>query len=288
MFFEETISAYKEVVESAVDELYDTAFSNQVNENDLLLVLENGLRKDYNEVTLKRLNISPYQIGPDFIGLRYDTFYQFINHYRNEIKSKEEFSKESVGEGTRESLLNFYRDFQLLLYMKFWETDLILRRLLNLSNLAQGISYNWEYSQKVFDKRRDLIRKDIQTPIKEKCPLFYKLIEEIYFSQIRNAVAHSQYYYLYNSIYFTNKNENPYYKLNGISHADWEILFTKVILLYNFTIKNFNKYQSLYQYKVRDKQNGLIVYFPEHNFKGSQKSGWLRYESHQKRWLWDN
>jgi hypothetical protein len=31
--------------------------------------------------------------------------------------------------------------------------------------------------------------------------------------------------------------------------------------------------------------NSMIVYFPEHNLKESQKSDWLIYESHQKRWL---
>lgn len=82
--------------------------------------------------------------------------------------------------------------FQLLLYMKFWETDLILRRLSNLAKLAQAKPYYWEYSQKVFNDRRNLIKDDIQKPLESICPLFYELIDEIYSNQIRNAVAHSQ------------------------------------------------------------------------------------------------
>jgi hypothetical protein len=92
--------------------------------------------------------------------------------------------------------------------MKFWETDLILRRLSNLSNLAQAKPYYWDYSQTVYDARRNLIKDEIQKPLEFICPLFYKLIDEIYSNQIRNAVAHSQYYFLYDSIHLTNKDGN--------------------------------------------------------------------------------
>ncbi len=287
MLFEETINKYKDEVASAVDQLYDSAYQYQVNENDLLLVLENGLKKEYDEATLKRLKITPYHIGPDFIGLRYDTFYQFINYYRNGIKSKKEFIKEFNDEKTRESFFDFYRDFQLLLYMKFWETDLILRRLSNLAKLAQAKPYYWEYSQKVFNDRRNLIKDDIQKPLESICPLFYKLIDEIYSNQIRNAVAHSQYYFLYDTINLTNKDENKHYKLSGIKYDDWEILFTKLMLLYNFMIKNFNKYQSIYQEEVKDKHFGLLIYFPENDQKGSPKTGWVKYDFSHKRWKWN-
>lgn len=123
--------------------------------------------------------------------------------------------------------------------------------------------------------------------LKDICPLFYKLIDKIYCNQIRNAVAHSQYYYLYKSIYFTNKEENQFYKLNGISYDDWEIMFTKLMLLYNYLIGNYNKYQSIYQTEVKDKHFGLLVYFPEKDYKGLEKTGWIKYDFDQKRWYWN-
>lgn len=287
MLFKETLNNHKDEVEAAVDQLFDKAFNCQVNKTDLLLVLENGLKKDYSASTLKRLKISPYQIGPDFIGFRYDTFYQFINYYRQGIRSKDEFLKAFEDKKTKESFLDFYRDFQLLLYMKFWETDLILRRLSNLSNLAQGKPYSWNYSQAVFKARRNLIKDEIQKPLEFICPLFYKLVDEIYSNQIRNAVAHSQYYFLYDTINLTNKDENKHYRLNGIKYDDWEVLFTKLILLYNFMIRNFNKYQSIYQEEVKDKHFGLLIYFPDNDLKGSQKTGWIKYDFSHKRWYWN-
>jgi len=289
MLFEETINKYKDKVETAVGQLYDKAYQNQMHNTDLLLVLENGLKKNYDQATLERLKMSPYQIGQDFIGFRYNTFYQFINYYRSGVKSKVEFDIEFGDDvKTKESFLNFYRDFQLLLYMKFWETDLILRRLSNLSSLAQGKPYSWEYSQIVFNKRRNIIQDEIVKPLRIICPLFSVLIDEIYSNQIRNAVAHSQYYILYDSINLTNKDQNPHNKLTRISFDDWEKMFTKVMLLYNFLIKNINKYQVEYQENVRDKQFGLLVSFPEKNVKGSQKTGWLKYDFSHKRWYWNH
>jgi hypothetical protein len=44
MLFEETIHLYQDQVEAAVDQLFEIAFKIQVAENDLLLVLENGLK----------------------------------------------------------------------------------------------------------------------------------------------------------------------------------------------------------------------------------------------------
>lgn len=57
MLFEETLNNYKDEVEAAVGQLFDKAFNCQVNKTDLLLVLENGLKKDYYASTLKRLKI---------------------------------------------------------------------------------------------------------------------------------------------------------------------------------------------------------------------------------------
>jgi hypothetical protein len=59
MIFEETINKYKNEVEAAINQLYVKAFENQVYDTNLLLVLENGLKKEHNEATIKRLGISP-------------------------------------------------------------------------------------------------------------------------------------------------------------------------------------------------------------------------------------
>jgi hypothetical protein len=289
MIFEEILQTYKDSVKKAVAELFKNAFKNQVNDTDLLLVLENGFKQDYSQDQLKRLKITPYFIGPEIIGLRYDSFYKFINEYRNlvfkrsdyELELKKQFSERSY-------LLNYTIEQELLIYLKFWETDLILRRLYNLSRLARGLNYEWEYHQVFFNDRRKLVKEEIQNNLKIITPIFYILIDEIYNRQIRNAVGHSQYYFLYDSIVLTNKKESIHYKLNSITLPDWEILFHKNILFYNYMIYYYNLYSKKYQKLAKDKHFGLLISFPEKNTLGNNKSGWVKYDNFNSKWRWNN
>jgi hypothetical protein len=289
MLFEETFSQYDEEIKIAVEELFLKAFSNQKNETDLLLILENGLKQDYSQEDLKRLGITPYSIGTQIIGLRYYSFYEFINQYRTKIFKKTEHLEEMSKQPTEKNYLYDYLiEQELLIYLKFWETDLLLRRLYNLSRLARGIEYEWEYKQSFFDNRRKLVKDEIQSNLKDITPKFYKLIDEIYSRQIRNAIGHSQYYLLYNSIVLTNKDQNKAYTIDAIPYDNWEIIFHKTILFYNYLIYYYNEYSAYYQKQVQDKQNGLLVVFPETDNKGSSKIGWLKCMEGRKRWIWNN
>lgn len=289
MLFEETLAQYKNEVKQAVDELFSKAFSNQINETDLLLILENGLKLEYPPETLKRLNITPYFIGAERIGFRYSSFYKYINQYRTTIFKKSEHIEElNKQHSDRNYLYDFLIEQELLLYLKFWETDLILRRLYNLSRLARGLEYDWNYNQRFFNERRKIVKEEIQLKLKDITPKFYQLIEDIYSRQLRNAIGHSQYYMLYDKICLTNRKENNLYKLDSVSYNDWEILFHKNILFYNYLIGSFNEYSKIYQDQVLDKQNGLLITFPDNDYKGNRKIGWMKYNIRQKRWLWNN
>lgn len=289
MLFEEILSRFDSNVKQAVGELFEKAFSNQINENDLLLILQNGLKQKYTPDTLKRLKITPYSIGPDQIGLRYSSFYDFINQYRNSIFKKSEHLPEMKKQPSERSYLyNYLIEQELLIYLKFWETDLILRRLYNLSRLVSGLNYIWDYDQQKFNERRKLLKDEIQKNLKDITPKFYQLIEDIYSRQLRNAVAHSQYYLLYDTIILTNKDEKKEYKLNSISYDNWEIIFHKNILFYNYLIYFFNDYSKRYQKLEEDKQNGLLIIFPDKDLRGNNKTGWIKYNKEISRWNWNN
>jgi hypothetical protein len=289
MLFKETLLQYEDYVKDATKELFDVAFSNQVHETDLLLVLENGLKQNYSQETLERLKISPYSIGPDHIGLRYSSFYEFINQYRKSIfKKADHLTEINKQPNNRNYFYNYLVEQELLIYLKFWETDLILRRLFNLSRLARCLDYSWEYDQKRFNERRKIVKDEIQSNLKKITPKFCQLLEDIYNRQIRNAIAHSQYYLLYDTIILTNKTENSAYKLDAISYNDWEILFHKTILFYNYLIHFFNEFSKKYQEMEYDKQNGLLIEFPEKNSKGNNKIGWVKFNKDFSRWYWNN
>jgi hypothetical protein len=170
--------------------------------------------------------------------------------------------------------------------LKFWESDLILRQLYNLTNLASGKYYDWHFGLSY--SRRPFIREQIQAPLKDICPKAYKLIEEIYSSQIRNAIAHSKYYFLGRNIQLGNKEENKFYKLHNIPFDEWEIIFHKTLLFYNFIIGNLQKYDKMYQIEVRDKFYGLPLSTPGLSNHGLRKNQWVKYDNGYHRWLWSS
>jgi hypothetical protein len=282
MLLSESINKYKPKVKEAIDELFSAAFTNQKFDNDLVLILANGTKTDYPEETLKRLNISNYQIGHDFVHFRYSTFFDFFTQYKR-LRNEEEY--ELIQD---KQLYKTMIQMQLLAYMKFWETDLILKRLYNLARLSQGKEFLWDIPQKELNERRRLVKDEIQNPIKGLCPIFSDFIEDVYSRQLRNAIAHSQYYIMYSNIYLTNKDENKFYILNGISFERWDEIYTKVILMHNYMIDNFNKYFDFYKNKVEDKHNGLLVYFPDLNNNGLNKSAWIKFDKERKQWYWNN
>ena len=283
MIFQETLLKYNDYVREAVDELFLNSFTNQQNETDLLLV-----KNDYPEETLRRLKISNFQIGPDSISYRYNSFYKFIDQYRDKVFKKVEHKTElDKNSFKRDYFYHYLVEHELLIYMKFWESDLILRRLYNLARLARGQSYEWQYNQDFFNARRTLVRDEIQKDLDKISPKFNQLIDEIYSRQIRNAIAHSQYYLMYDSINLTNNEESQHYKLGTISYSDWEILFHKNILLYNHLIRCTNDYSVRYQKNVKGKHFGLMIVFPEKDPKGNDKTGWLKYDDTYGKWNWN-
>jgi hypothetical protein len=287
MLFEETMLQYEDSIKDAVEELFKNAYSNQVNETDLLLVLQNGIKQRYSPETLKRLKTTQYSIGPDFIGLRYSSFYNFINQYRTIIFKKSDHLKElNKQHSERSYLYHYFIEQELLIYLKFWETDLILRRIYNLSRLARGLDYCWDYNQEQFNERRKIVKVEIQKNLQGITPKFCQLLEDIYNRQLRNAIAHSQYYLLYDEINLTNRNDKPYYKIDSIHYNIWEVLFHKNVLFYNYLIHFFNEYSRLYQDLAHDKQNGLLIVFPEKTIKGNNKTGWTRFNENLSRWNW--
>ena len=285
MVFRETIKKLDRGVKKAVDDFFRTAEQNQKTENDILLVKIHGFLDRESKAGLNKIRFSEYVFGPGQEGLSADRFYEFFNIYRHQITSKKNFledikkQKDEVEQAERMSV-----DIELLIYLKFWESDLILRQLYNLKNLATGSRYDWNFDPNKFWKRRELIRLEIQQPIKAISPLFYDLIDETYSAQIRNAIAHTKYYFLGRNINLTNKLDNPHYKLFNIPFDDWEIRFHKVILMYNHIIGNLNRINIKYAEKSADLHNGLAIETPKKGKHGLNKIHWIKYDDNFKRW----
>lgn len=288
MVFTELLNQFESEVKEAVEELFEKAYSNQKEKNDLLLVIVNGFYDDKNAQALKSNGYSPYVIGPAQIGYSLETLYEFFDYYRKTNILKSDFDSLLAKNETREAAEHNERlsiNIELMIYLKFWESDLLLCQLYNLTNLATGEYYDW-HNTKVLDSRMDLIRNKIQKPIEMICPKMYKLIEDIYSNQIRNAIAHSKYHFIGRALILANKDESVFYKLYNIPFDNWEERFHKTLLLYNYIIGSINKYSALYQEEVKDKHNGLAVSIPKLSAVGLRVNQWMKYDIAFKVWRW--
>lgn len=283
MIYYETLKRLDPSVKEAVDELFDSAIKNQVHKTDILLVHIHGFKlgKEYSP-GLKQNKLNPYVIGPDMIGFSLNSFYEFYDSYRKSIFSKKEFEEKSKSNPNELEIQKFTVEIELLIYLKFWEADLMLRKLYNIANLCIGKPYSWDYNKLLLRQRRKFIREKIQTPLETICPKFYALIDDIYFRQLRNAIAHSKYFISGNNIVLINKQDDPkFYKLSSISFDQWEEIFHKLLLLYNHIIGNFEKINENFIELAKKEPNGLPIYLP----KMTNKIRLVKYDNVNNRWI---
>lgn len=288
MVFNETLLEYDKPVEDAVTELFKLAESNQVNDNDILLVEINGWKNSEYEKALRSKKHSPFMIGPGIFGHCFQSLYEFYDVYRRGINNKSKLTKAERENEDFQLQEKLSIDVELLIYLKFWEADLILFKLYNLVQLAQGLPYDWNLYNGLIGQRRKLIKDHIQNPLKKLCPKLYLLIEETYSNQIRNAIAHSKYFHAGRGLILGNKSENKHYVLSSITYLEWEIRFHKILLIFNYLIKNQIDINNRHIDKVHGKHWGLPITIPEKNHLGLNKTFWLKYDQVRKDWYWNN
>lgn len=270
MLSNQLLIALNTEVKKAVDKLFEKAHSNQAHEGDLLLTIVHAF---YNNDVI--LNNSPYVFGPGSEGLIENSQNDFIKQY---IKNSERISS-LIGE------VNFLYQFELMLYLKVWESDLMLKRLYNLCRLIQGEEYDWDKVLNADTSRKHLIDHDIKKKTQRLIPKFYNLIDEIYLRQIRNAAAHSQFRITSTHIILYNTNVENDMPLKNVTLDCWTNIFHKTLLLQNAITANINKYDKIYRSKALGKQYGHLVKL------GNGKENWIRLENSnnlKSRWIWYN
>jgi hypothetical protein len=281
MLFKDTLNNLKPEVDTAVTELFNAVQSNQTHEQDLLLTHINGSYeeslKEYKE------KLSPFVFGPGgWIYNADETQYRFYDAYRHTI---EEIPRDVYFEDFDSNLkkqfdYDFLLQIELMVFLKFWESEPMLKRLYQLSNLAQGKNYDWYFNMASSGKPHKIIRTLVRDPIKDICPKYYKLLKDIYLSQIRNAAAHSQFYILHKKIGFCNYNKK-HSPLTQIDFSDWEQRFHKLILLYNAILYHLNETHKEYVARQVDKEFGLEVRLT------ATKSSWIKWvEAGRVDWMW--
>ncbi len=285
MLFWETLLRLKPEIDKTLDELFDVVKSNQQNEQDLLLIIINGF---YEKSLEKNGKLSPFVFGTGGWSYYADSDqYFFYDSYRGTINEtpRDKYFKDYDENDKKQAEYRFLLHIELMVYLKFWESEQTLKRLYQLSRLAQNKSYDWQFLLTKDDSRHELIREKIRDGIKNVCPKYYKLLKDIYLSQIRNAAAHSQFYILYQSLGFTNYNPKNA-PLTQEKFIDWEDRFHKLILLQDGILKRLNVNHKEYVDKQVDKEFGLEI---RATFKGhTRKNTFLKYVTTGSRpdWMW--
>jgi len=236
-------------VAAAVDELFEVARHNQVHENDILLVFLNASR-------LEEPDQSYLRIGDGLIGLAYRTQYEFINEYRKPAVQTEQDAKES---GLR--MQTFTVHLEMLVYLKFWESDLLIRQLYELALLCQGKDYEWDFEVPGFARegsKQDIIRSEIRDALNVVAPKFSNLIRGCYSTQLRNAFAHSQYYIVNDVISFLNYSEKPeaHSPIPSLKFEEWSNYIHRTLLIHNELVRHLESIQK--SYREQAKKNGPV------------------------------
>jgi len=292
MIFKELLDELKDDISSAVNELFLAAWKNQTHPQDLLLIDQHGFYSEMlaDPTVQKTHNLSPYVIGPDEIGYAESTFYKFIDWYRqSHLFKKSDFEKEI--EKNAEAKKQEYLTVQLeqSIYLRFWESDLILKQYNQLSSLAIGDPYDWHLKIPTYARegsKHELIRKSIRDRIEKICPKFFSLIKNNYLTQLRNAIAHSQFYILGRGFTLLNYSDDPaaHSPLKGLTFDEWYRIFHQTLLLHNETVRAFEEYRKKYKKKTLDNDNRIQIRIIDQDSNESFSDLGIRHDRDE--WLW--
>lgn len=200
MIFKDILYKKQKALEPEIQHLVELAYQNQVHSGDLLLVLTNGFYSEVlaaaNEIEGK--NFNPYAVGPDKIGLSEKLHHNFINDYvQNNLASisyedylakLEEYAplNKHNNQWTRQEEKTI--QFEMLIYLKFWEADMIIKRFYQLVRLIKGHPYDWNFRLKYSSRkeedhtgdRYEVILFKVRNQLKTHSNLFYEFMEQAY------------------------------------------------------------------------------------------------------------
>jgi len=256
MLFEDTIIQLSDEVQKAVKELFDSAFKNQSDDGDIFLILLHAFYNKENE-SFNR----PYVFGfNDEVVHSEHAFYEFFDVVRSFTQppgTRIDFIADSVNDiDNNYAVEKNSIHVEMLTYLKFWESDMIIKKLYQLVRLASGKTYDWNFQ---IGSRSNIVRKHIRDDSKVVAPLFYNLINNCYLSQMRNAIGHSQYNFMFKRDIGLLNFDGKQHLLRQMSFDEWELKIHYTVLLYNEIIRWFDYYDKFYIKQSEGKHNGIGV-----------------------------
>ena len=261
MLFQERLQKIEQELSSEVKKLIKIAIDKQNHNGNLLLVYLNcWYESDSN-------GESKYQIGHGTIGLSDITHYKFIDSYRRNINvrtSTQEFYHKM--EDIDSEFEEFTVSIEMLIYLKIWENDMFLKTWYQFLNILSGIDYDWEFKLKDFNNdegisnRPDLIRNVFKDGLSNYSEAIKEHINIAYKQQVRNAIAHSNYYFFGRQITLTNYNCNDKYNIiEKLTYEDWYSMFHSAIMIHNSYLLLKSEINNYYTELYKETRNPIEV-----------------------------
>lgn len=302
MIFKDILDEKTAILGPEINKLIELAWKNQAHPGDLLLISENGAFdeqiKQYGKVSDRKLN--PHVVGPGNIGLSESTHYKFIHNYRINNIYEQTFEKyldqikyKKEKQAQIDALIDIEElsiQVEMLVYLKFWEADLIIKKFYQLVRLINGEPYDWHFcvqesarAKKKTGKRQEIIRISIRDRIKDYSRVLYSVFQESYKTQVRNAIAHSNYSFLNRTIRLHNYiKEDPHSSMYAVPFDDWISIFHNTLILYNEYIRMNNLINEFYGKTAMKNNNNFPVLITESS--GKKYELILEYRPEFKSW----
>lgn len=296
MIFKDILNEKTKILAPEFDKLLELAWKKQYHVGDLLLFHINGFYSEDkfdNPNSTKKYN--PHVIGPGLEGLSEHTHYSFIHKYRTtnivkithaeyleEIKWTQE-KKKQIEEmiDVEETTIQI----EMLIYLKFWEADSIIRKFYQFVKILHKESYDWYFKvdESISGKRHEIIRLKIRDRLQAFSPVLYEIIKNIYKTQIRNSIAHSQYSFQGRYLQLFNYvKEDQHAQLKSLPFDTWIDIFHSTLVLYNEYIRINNVINERYAEIAMRNNNTMEILVTEKD--GKQYPMYVEYIPQRKGW----
>jgi len=289
MIFKDQLESISKEINPEFRRLINYAWLNQTYYTDLLLVHINGFYEPniikWNKSRKNKLN--PHVIGPGSEGHSENTHYDFINNYRQQFLSdlpyqvyiKEfEWSEEKEKQTKIQTLMEIEETtihLEMLIYLKIWEADLIIKKLYELTRIINGEHYDWSFQINESNRdcnstgtRQEIIRKMIRNKLRPYSEKIFQLLRTSYITQLRNSIAHSKFSFQGRNIHLNNYIEGDQSsQLKTITFDNWIQIFHSTLVLYNSYIGINNSINDFYGKIATENDNVLLIRITEKDNK---------------------
>lgn len=156
---------------------------------------------------------------------------------------------------------------------------MFLKKMTLFPQILEGEAYNWYFS---LNKETSKTINKLKEEFKKNSTIFSDSISKAYNTQIRNAIAHSQYSIIGRSIHLHNKVNKNEPQLDGITFDEWTAIFHHTMGIYNQYIKLHNTINNYYSKLALENGNEIEILTSEKD--GKQYTLKIEYRNYWGDW----